>query len=192
MTDLDQGRSNFCWAHSTAHAVMLARAAMKLPHVPLSAFGLCHLADPARALGNRGGWCGLSAEAARTKGVPSQATYPQGGVQQSVPASVLADAGKYVVTEDFVDLQQPVWFQNLPFEAVASCLLMCRPCALDFNWWGHSVCGLNLVRVEPGSYGILILNSWGRTWGDQGRAILRGSQARPNGAIAVNLVKATP
>lgn len=187
--DLNQNPFNFCWAHSVTHAVMASREIANLPPVALSAFGLVHLADPARAQGNRGGWCGLAAQAAREKGIPSQATYPQGKVKQSLNEAILEDAKKHLVTEDFVDLQKPVWFQNLSFEAVASCLLTGRPCAVDFNWWSHSVCAVKLVEVEAGSFGIVIDNSWGLAWGDQGRGILRGSRAIPDGAIAINTVR---
>lgn len=187
--DLNQNPYNFCWGHSVAHAIMASREIAHQPPVALSAFGLVHLADASRAQGNRAGWCGLSAEAARTRGCPSQQVYPQGQIKRSLDQAILDDAKKYLVTEDFVDLQKPVWFQNLTFEAVASCLLTGRPCAVDFNWWGHSVCAVKLIEVEAGSFGLLILNSWGLAWGDQGRGILRGNRAIPDGAIAINTVR---
>jgi hypothetical protein len=192
-TDLYQDGYNFCWAHSTAHAVMLAREVANQPHVPLSAFGLAHLAEAARALNNRGGWCGLSAQAAREKGVPSQAKYPQLKVLRSVSQDILDDAALYRVSEDFVDLQQPVWYQNLPFETVGTCLQSGRPCALDYNFMSHSVCGIKLVQIEKGStidsLGIMVLDSHGLQKGDQGRWIIRGRRAIPDGAIAVNTVR---
>lgn len=188
-TDLNQNPYNFCWCHSTVHAAQLAREVANQSPVALSAFGLCHLADADRAQQNRGGWCGLSAQAARTRGIPSQQVYPQGNIKRSISQEVLDDAKKYLVTEDFVDLQKPVWFQNLSFEAVASCQLTGRPGPVDFNWWSHSVCAIKLVRIEANSYGLMILNSWGLNWGDHGRAILRGQRAIPDGAIAINTVR---
>ncbi len=187
--DLYQNPYNFCWSHSVAHAIQASREISNAFPRALSAFGLVHLADANRAYGNRGGWCGLAAEAARTRGIPTQHTYPQGQVKRELSQAILDDAKNNVVTEDFVDLQKPVWFQNLTFEAVASCLLTGRPCAVDFNWWAHSVCAVKLVEVEAGSFGILILNSWGLNWGDKGRGILRGSRAIPDGAIAINTVR---
>lgn len=192
-TDLDQDGYGFCWGHSVTHAVMLAREVANQPHVALSAFGLVHLADPARALNNRGGWCGLSAQAAREKGVPSQVVYPQGHVIRSgISDAILKDAAKYRVSEDFVDLQKPVWYQNLPFETVGTCLQSGRPAALDFNYMAHSVCGIKLVQIEKGStidaLGIMVLDSHGLWEGQQARWIIRGRRAIPDGAIAVNTV----
>jgi hypothetical protein len=64
--------------------------------------------------------------------------------------------------------------------------------AWDFNWWGHSVGGIRLVKVEAGSYGRKIRNSWTDSWGDRGFGILRGSKAVPDGAIAVRVTGISP
>jgi hypothetical protein len=192
-TDLYQNGYGFCWGHSVAHAIQLAREVAHQPPVALSAFGLVHLADASRALNNRGGWCGLAAQAAREKGIPSQAMYPQLKVLRNVSQAILDDAKKYLVTEDFVDLEQPVWFQNLTFQAVGSALFTGRPCPVDFNFMAHSVCGLRIVQIEPGThptaFGLMYLDSHGLQKGDRGRLILRGSRARPDGAIAINTVR---
>jgi hypothetical protein len=186
--DLIQGSWNFCWGHSVAHAVQLAREVANQPFVPLSAFGLVHLASAKRAQSNDGGWCGLSAQAAREHGVPSQAVYPQGQVSRQVTDEIRQDAANHIVTEDFVDIALPVWSQKLKFDALISCLLTGRPCAVDFAWWGHSVIALRPVITERGSIDVMILNSW-PGWGDQGRAILRGERAKPDGSIAINTVR---
>jgi hypothetical protein len=70
-------------------------------------------------------------------------------------------------------------------------LLLNIPCAVDFNWWGHSVCAIRLVRVEAGSYGLGIDNSWTDSWETKGYGILRGQKAVPDGAIAVRTTVAS-
>lgn len=187
---LDQGQWGYCWAHSTTNVVMVDRMRRKLPYVPLSAFAV---AATIKRGANQGGWCGLSAQFDRERGIPSQAKWPQGDARyrQYDKPEVWADAAKYKVTEDWVDLSKPVYDQNLTFAMVATCLLNNDPCALDFNWWSHSVCGLKLVEVERGSYGILIWNSWGDSWSDQGTGILRGSKALPDGAVSFRLTTTT-
>lgn len=185
---LNQGQDGYCWGHSTGHTVILSRAVANAPYIPISATGLCAIIKKGR---NEGGWCGLSAKFAREHGFPSQKFWPQQdrSLRNDTP-ECRADMAKNKITEDWVDLTRDVYDQNLTFDMVATLLLSDIPCALDFNWWAHSVCGLDLVEVEPGSFGIRIWNSWGDGWSDRGMGVLRGSKAIPNGAIATRVVTA--
>lgn len=181
---LDQERSNYCWVHSTTGGVMFVRAKMNLANVPLSAYSLgATLMKGA----NEGGWCGLSAKMAREVGICSQKVWPQGDFNykkyQNDPAAK-ADFAAHRITLDFADLSKDVYDQNLSFDMVATCLLLGIPCAVDFNWWSHSVLAVRLVQVEAGSYGLEIRNSWGSSWENAGNGILRGQKAIPDGAIA--------
>lgn len=45
-----------------------------------------------------------------------------------------------------------------------------------------------LVRVEAGSYGLRIDNSWTDQWGDRGKATLQGARAIPDGAVATRAI----
>jgi hypothetical protein len=78
----------------------------------------------------------------------------------------------------------------LTWQQVVSCGFNNQPMACDFNWWRHSVCGVRPVRIERGSWGLMILNSHGDNDGDRGFHILRGSKARPDGAIAIRSITA--
>jgi hypothetical protein len=187
---LDQGQVGYCWAHSPTHAIMLDRAKANLPYVPLSAYAIAATIKKGK---DEGGWCGLSAEFTRSKGVPSQAKWPQGDRSYTKydKPDVWEDAARHKVTEDWVDLTRAVHSQNLTFAQVMTCLLLRIPLAVDFNWWGHSVCGMDPVMVEKGSFGIRIWNSWGDKWGDKGMGVLRGTQSRPNGAVAFRATTAS-
>lgn len=186
---MDQGSNGYCWGHSTVGAVQGIRAVNNQPYVPLSAYMVCAIIKGGR---NEGGWCGLSAKFLREHGVCSQALWPQGdrNLRLDTP-EVRANAALHKVTEEFVDLTQSVYDQNLTFEQVATCLLLNIPCALDFNWWSHSVMGCDLVEVEPGSFGIRIRNSWSDSWGAKGFGILQGNKARPDGALAIRVTGAS-
>lgn len=180
---IDQGPNGYCWGHSVTQAQILVRASMNLPYVPLSAYAVCSIIKKGK---NEGGWCGLAHEFMRDVGIPSTVFWPQlsRDLRLDTPA-MRANAALHKVTEDWVDLMRRVWDKQLSFKQVVSCLLSNIPVALDFNWWAHSVAGLRVVKIERGSYGIEIWNSWGDRWGTAGTGILRGSKAIPNGAVAL-------
>lgn len=187
---LDQGNNGYCWSHSTVHCVMVKRLVNNQPHVPLSAYAVAATIKKGK---NEGGWCGLSAQFLRTRGVPTQRVWPQGdrNYQAYDNSTTWENAKKYRTLEEWADLTRNVWDQNLTFDQVATCLLNNDPCALDFNWWAHSVCGLDLVETSPGQFGIRILNSWGMRWGENGMGVLSGSKAIPNGALCIRSVTAS-
>lgn len=181
---LDQAQSNYCWGHSSTGGAMFVRAKMNLPYVPLSAYSVAATIEKGA---NEGGWCGLSAKFIRETGACSQAVWPQGDFgykkYQTNPEAQKSFAA-HKITLDFADLSKDVYDQNLSFDMVATCLLLGIPCAVDFNWWSHSVLAVKLVQVEAGSYGLEIRNSWGKSWENAGNGILRGQKAIPDGAIA--------
>lgn len=92
--------------------------------------------------------------------------------------------------EEWCDLTRQSYDQNLTMRQVATCGFMNIPGPRDYNWWSHSVCGVRWVRIEPGSWGQLILNSW-LNWGRFGLAVLRGSQAICNGGLGIRMTTAS-
>lgn len=180
---LDQNGFGYCWAHSSTQCVEIVRGSQNRPYVPLSAFSIAATVKEGR---DEGGWCGLSAKFLRERGVAPQSMWPQkdAAYKKYDTPQVWLEAAKHKVTEDYVDLTVDVYDQNLKFEQVASCLLAGIPVAVDFNWWSHSVCAIELVEVEAGSFGLRILNSWSDQWGENGTGILRGSKCIPDGAVA--------
>lgn len=193
----DQNGEGYCWSYSVGGAVTLSRFANHQPTVRLS----CHaVACVIKQFRDEGGWCGLSAQFARGQdpkhpdkaGYPTVEHWPEKSMSRAHnTAATWANAKQHAITEDFVDLTRPVWGQNLTFDQVATCLLLNLPCALDYNWWRHSVAGMRLVRVEADSYGIKIWNSWTDRWGNRGTSVLRGNRAVPDGAICVRVTRAS-
>lgn len=183
---LDQNGQGYCWAYSVTSTVMFQRAVANQPYVRLSAHSVgCKVKN----FRDEGGWCGLSAKFIRENGVASVKDWPEKSMsRQYDTAETWANAKANVITEDFVDLTVAVYDQNLSFDQVVSCLLQGVFCAVDFNWWSHSVMALDVVEVEAGSYGLQIQNSWTDGWGDRGTGILRGSKAIPDGAVATRVV----
>lgn len=186
---LDQNGKGYCWAHSTTSNVMLLRAMDNQPYVRLSAYAI---ACKIKGFRDEGGWCGLSAKFWKEQGCPSDQFWPERSMARTNDnAQTWANALTHKVTEDWIDLTRNVYDQNLTFDQLATLLLVGLPCAVDFNWWSHSVCAVRLVEVEAGSFGIEIWNSWGDSWGEQGMGILRGSKAIPDGAVCLRVTGAT-
>jgi hypothetical protein len=179
---LNQGEYGYCWAHSSTHAHMLLRAIAGVPYVPLSAFAVAATIKNGR---NEGAWGALSLDFISEKGQPSQATWPQGNASPRLGTpECWQEASNYKVTEAWNDVALPAYDRDLSFDQVATCLLSSIPVVGDFNWWGHSVCLLDLVETSPGQFGVRIWNSWGDEWGEKGMGVLSGSKAIPDGACA--------
>lgn len=189
MPTLDQNGQGYCWAYSTTRCAMYLRALMNQPYKRLSAHAIGCMVKGFR---DEGGWCGLSAKFLRERGVPSVDLWPEKSMSRSNDRSeVWTNASGNIITEDWVDAASAVYDQNLTFDQMATCLLLNIPCALDFNWWGHSVCGTRLHRIEAGSYGPGIDNSWTDGWEKLGYAILSGNKGRPDGAVALRAMNAS-
>lgn len=181
---LNQGPNGYCWGHSTVQCVQVARCRARLPYVPLSAYSVCATIMEGK---NEGGWCGLSAKFLRERGCMPQSIWPQmdrNYTRYDRPEN-WAEAAKYKVTGEWVDLTRNVYDQNLTDAQSRSAHLFGHPTAEDFNWWAHSVPIMDEVPVEGGSCGKAGLNSWGDAWGDGGWFVLRGDKALCDGAVCI-------
>lgn len=69
------------------------------------------------------------------------------------------------------------------FAQLASCLLCGIPVASGYNWWAHLICAIDLI-VDRGEFKVVIDNSWGPGYEDDGLGILSRRKATPDGACA--------
>jgi hypothetical protein len=187
--NLDQNGDGHCWAYSTGHALMLSRLR---DNRPLKRLNPHFVATYLKRF--NGGWCGASAKVAAEVGYLEEGSGPDQWPLHSNNAGLLNQtrldaAKKYKSTEEWRDLTRQIYDQSMTSLQLATCGFMNVPAPSDFNWWGHSVCQVRWVRIERGSWGPLILNSW-KGWGRFGLGVLRGSQATANGAVAIR--SATP
>lgn len=174
--------SGNCWAFSTTKSVMYLRAAMGEPGLRLSAWMVASIIKNYR---DEGGWGAESLEFWAKSGGATLDEWPQGKVdrQYDTPAMRTAALARRV-TEwwDGTDDRS----QNT--RIMISAFLMGLAPVLDFNWWGHSVCGCRLVTLNPLT--IDIDNSWGESAGERGIYRLQGSKAIPDGIVVPRV--ATP
>ena len=181
---LDQNGQGFCWAYSCGHALM---ATMVRDNQEVRRLSPHAVACKIKNFKDEGGWCGLSAQFVRKNGMPTVATWKEKSMSRSNDTDATCEeAAKLKITEDYVDLTIDVWGQNLTYDQVITCLLMNIPVQVDFNWWGHSVCGMDVDWVD-GEAVPIILNSW-QGWGEFGFATLQGKRAIPDGAVATRTV----
>lgn len=185
---LDQNGQGYCWAYSTGAAIMILRAIANLPFLRLSPHAV---ACKIKNFRDEGGWGAASLEFAIKNGYPSVADWAEKSMDRKydIPAT-WEMARRNRITEQWMDVEPPVYDRDLTFDQVMTCSLNRIPVVSDFNWWGHSVCVLDPVEVEPGSFGLRIINSWTDSWGDAGEAVLRGSKAIPDGATAPRVATA--
>jgi hypothetical protein len=181
--------SSNCWSYSTGTSIMLDRLRRGLPLIRLNPHGPAAIIKKGR---DEGGWCGLSGEFGRDVGYPVEGTGPgqwplhSRNLKYDTP-QCRAEMAKYRVQEDFVDLTRQVYDRNLTEQQVATSGFNNIPGPRDYNHWSHSVAGVRWVRVERGSWGQLILNSWGKGWGRFGLAVLVGSKRICNGGLGIRL-----
>lgn len=205
--------SGNCWQHSGVTAMMIWRAIMNLPYVDLSAYG------PAcrdKNFADEGGWGAAGVDNLIKWGCPTSKTWPQQGTSRSYDnEATWAEAAHYKVTEQWADMSVAQYDRNMAFAQFVTLNLSGRPTDDDYNWWGHSVCGMDAVSGkanrkrtrsmqsgkllqlaefdkvwamnDPVTAGIgrRIGNSWGSTWSDNGMGILTGDKAKPDGGVGI-------
>jgi hypothetical protein len=181
---LDQNGQGFCWMYSVTMSVMMERAAAGQPCVRLSAHaGACKV----KSFRDEGGWCGLGAKWVRENGQPPVSLWAEKSMSREYDtAETWKEAAKYKITEDWVDLGKQVYDQNLTADQIATCLLLNIPVAIDYDEWGHSICAIRWVKIEGGSYGPKILNSWTDQWGDRGMSVIQRGWT-VDGAVATRV-----
>lgn len=161
--------SSNCWAYSSTGATMLLRAVQNEPYVELSAHAIgCQIKN----FRDEGGWGLESLEWIAKNGVPSSEFWPLQSMSRKNDTPQMRENAKLHRVTEWMDCQPGSKAQ------LVTGLLMGLPGYGDFDWWGHSVCLMDLVSIKP--FKIRILNSWGPEWSDNGAGILEGSKAMPD------------
>lgn len=187
---LDQNGQGYCWFYSATALTMLLRAKNGLKHKRLSGHAGAWKIKGGR---DQGGWGAQGLDFICQNGVPTIEHWPEksmNGRQYDV-ASTWENAKLHRVLEGWIDHQAAQYDRNLSALQIGTCLLTRFPVILDYNWWGHSVCGMDLVdaypnrsATDPRRYGIRILNSWRNSWGTRGTSVLLDGKTWPNGSVA--------
>lgn len=177
----NQQQTNYCWINAPTHCVEIMRVMQGQQHVELSPASVGAIIKGFR---NVGGWGTEGTKKIASDGLVPSKLWPNNAIDRKYNTpEANAERVKYQVDE---------WWELKPrnLQELATCLLLNIPVAVGLNWWGHEVTFVKLVR-KNGQWGAMIDNSWGTTWGDNGRGVLLGSKAIPDDAIAPRLVTAS-
>lgn len=173
----DQNGRGYCWFHSGVSCNLLVRAVNNQPYVDLSAYsGACIIKN----YRDEGGWGPEGIEWQAENGCASSQFWPQQSVSRSNDTPAMRENAKLHRVTEWMDLGSRNKAQ------LVTCLLLNIPVVVDYNWWSHSVCAMDLVSINP--FRIRILNSWGDKWSENGAGILEGSKAIPDDAIAPRVI----
>lgn len=188
----EQNGNGYCWSYSTGNSLMLARLRQNQPLINLNPHSIAAIVKGGR---DQGGWCGQSAKFASEVGIAVEGTGPGQWPKHSRSLSndnptTRAEMAKHKVEESWMDLTRGVTDQRMTNRQIASCHFRGIAVPTDYMWWLHSVASLRTVRIERGSWGRLILNSW-LGWGRHGLGVLRDSRMNADGAVAIRSTTAS-
>ncbi|MDE2095682.1 MAG: hypothetical protein KGL39_00365 [Patescibacteria group bacterium] len=170
-----------CWAHSGVSAHLIARAVMGESYADLSAYAV---AAVIKSFHDEGGFGSEGVEFQGQRGCPTSDFWPQQSMDRANDnPRTWENAAKHKYTQ-WCDLDP----SNMKSQLI-TCLLSDCPVVVDYNWWSHSVCAVDLVSVNP--FSIRIWNSWSDSWGSNGMGVLQGSKAMPDAAVACLTVMAS-
>lgn len=216
---LDQNGRGYCWMHSGVACVQTARAVMNQPTIGLSAYSsACKIKN----FRDQGGWGAQGMDFLVQYGVCDENTWPQQATQRTLDTpAAWENAKKYRVTAQLADMQTAQYNRNMAWEQYATLWLTGNPTVNDYNWWGHSVEGVDLVEGQSlfnlcrdedsgklltleefelawgmddevtAGFGCRIANSWGEGWSEGGYGVLAANKAVPDGGVGLLVVTAS-
>lgn len=177
----DQNGKGYCWSHSSTSAALIVRAINNEPYADLSAYAVACIIKNYHDEGGNGA---DSLEWIATHGIPTSQFWPQQSMSRANDTPAMrANAALHKFTQ-WMDLEPSRMKAQL-----VTCLLLGFPVVSDFNWWGHSVCTLDLVSINP--FTTRIWNSWGDGWSQNGTGLLQGNKAIPDNALAARVMTAS-
>lgn len=182
----NQLRTNFCWGNGPCQGLDTVRRIEGSPFVESSAASVCCKIN---GYVNQGGFGADAVHFLANTGACSVALWPNTAISRAydTPASQADRANRQAVA--WIDVPAR------DFDALATCLLLRRPCPVGYNWWSHEVLACDLVEISPNVWGIRIRNSWGQwgdtnKWGQYGFSVLSEAKGTPDDCQAIEVATA--
>lgn len=177
-----QGDTNFCWINAPTHCLEIMRVIQGQDYVSLSP---ASVGAKIKNFKNVGGWGTEGLQYLVDHGAVPSSVWPDNAIDRDYDTEEADQQRKLYQVDEWDDLP-------LSFDAVADRVLSGFPVAIGLNWWGHEVTAVALVKLDgAGRYGMMIDNSWGTSWGQNGRSVLTESKATPDDAVSPRSVTAS-
>lgn len=178
----NQEGTNYCWINAPVHCLEIIRVVQGQEYVELSP---ASVGAKIKDFRNSGGWGTEGLQYLVEHGAVPTSIWPNNAIARRYDtAAADQQRGRFQVDE----------WDDLPptFDAVADRVLNGFPVAIGLNWWGHEVTAVALVKLDGNDrYGMLIDNSWGSEWGQNGRSVLSEAKATPDDAVSPRLATAS-
>lgn len=159
----------YCWIFAPVQAVQVQRVLNGQPHVELSPASAGAQIKNFRKVG---GW-GLEAiKWIEKHGITPTAMWPDTAVERRYLTDEAKQAALQYRATEWEDLDRS------DFDGLFTALLLGFVCPIGIDRWGHEVLCVDPVVLPNGQFGVLILNSWGESYGEGGFAVLTESWIR--------------
>ena len=179
---MNQGSWGYCWIFGVVGAMMNAYA-MTGGFVPnLNAFPTGYRIKNGR---NEGGWGEEALRGIEQYGVVEESLWPgsEAKMQNWDRQEVKENAVLHKVTESLELPRRDI----LALVSVLTDPKNPRPVSVGYDWWGHLIYAVR-AGWKDGKFVVKIVNSWDKTWGENGTAWLTESKAIASEQIAIQRV----
>lgn len=173
---LDQKSTSYCWVFGPTMCCMITRLRETGREYRLSP---ASAGAPIKNFQNRGGWGEEALNYFVKYGLNEQADWPETAIDRRYYTD--ENRRKALAHRVLEYYRIDTWLQ------MGSVILHGIPVSPGYNWWAHQVTG---VHVRRGDHALLIRNSWGRDWSDDGYGWLEGNKRYPDGCVAITTMAA--
>jgi|TARA_Y100000033_G_C2733327_1_gene104562 hypothetical protein len=174
-----QRSTPYCWMYGTVAAVQNCLLRQGVGYVNLNPFATAYLGKRGRL---RAGYGIEACKYIEDYGITEKEHLPEFTRTMRWSGEAKENAKKHKLVD----------FEELPknsTDAVINAILCERcPVTVAFSWWRHLVCCVGVER-KGDDYGLIIVNSWGTNWGNNGYETLWGKKSVPFEAVAVRQVR---